>query len=117
MLRRARRALGETGSREALDEMTRGSGNDRSPVAPVDLSQAIIGPGMAVFSKYDAAGVNPDTMTEWRKDPVERCPIGIVKGVLNLFADLCDGAPREADDASEQGQLLPVNVIAMPRNR
>jgi putative DNA methylase len=37
---------------EALDEMTRGSGDDRSPVAPVDLSQAIIGPGMAVFSKY-----------------------------------------------------------------
>lgn len=38
----------------ALDEMTKGSGNDRSPVAPVDLSQAIIGPGMAVFSKYAA---------------------------------------------------------------
>jgi putative DNA methylase len=38
----------------ALDEMTRGSGDDRSPVAPVDLSQAIIGPGMAVFSKYAA---------------------------------------------------------------
>jgi putative DNA methylase len=37
---------------EALDEMTKGSGDDRSPVAPVDLSQAIIGPGMAVFSKY-----------------------------------------------------------------
>lgn len=39
---------------EALDEMTRGSGDDRSPVAPVDLSQAIIGPGMAIFSKYAA---------------------------------------------------------------
>ncbi len=39
---------------EALDEMTRGAGDDRSPVAPVDLSQAIIGPGMAVFSKYAA---------------------------------------------------------------
>lgn len=39
---------------EALDEMTKGSGEDRSPVAPVDLSQAIIGPGMAVFSKYGA---------------------------------------------------------------
>lgn len=39
---------------EALDEMTRGSGDERSPVAPVDLSQAIIGPGMAVFSKYSA---------------------------------------------------------------
>ncbi|WP_082559282.1 DUF1156 domain-containing protein [Methylobacterium sp. Leaf94] len=37
---------------QALDEMTKGSGEDRSPVAPVDLSQAIIGPGMAVFSKY-----------------------------------------------------------------
>jgi putative DNA methylase len=39
---------------EALDEMTKGSGDERSPVAPVDLSQAIIGPGMKVFSKYAA---------------------------------------------------------------
>jgi putative DNA methylase len=39
---------------EALDEMTKGSGDERSPVAPVDLSQAIIGPGIAVFSKYAA---------------------------------------------------------------
>jgi putative DNA methylase len=39
---------------EALDGMTRGAGADQSPVAPVDLSQAIIGPGMAVFSKYAA---------------------------------------------------------------
>jgi putative DNA methylase len=34
--------------------MTRGVADERSPVAPVDLSQAIIGPGMAVFSKYIA---------------------------------------------------------------
>jgi putative DNA methylase len=34
--------------------MTRGTGEDSSPVAPVDLSQAIIGPGMAIFSKYAA---------------------------------------------------------------
>src|SRR5207249_1661733 len=33
---------------EALDEMTKGAGEGRSPVAPVDLSQAIIGPGMGV---------------------------------------------------------------------
>jgi len=39
---------------EALDQMTKGSGDDRSPVAAVDLSQAIIGPGMAIFSKYAA---------------------------------------------------------------
>lgn len=39
---------------EALDEMTKGAGGDHSPVAPVDLSQAIIGPGMAVYSKYAA---------------------------------------------------------------
>lgn len=38
----------------ALDLMLTGDGSDRSPVAPVDLSQAIIGPGMAVFSKYAA---------------------------------------------------------------
>jgi len=37
---------------EALDAMTRGGVN--SPVAPVDLSQAIIGPGMAIFSQYAA---------------------------------------------------------------
>jgi putative DNA methylase len=39
---------------DALDEMTKGSADGISPVAPVDLSQAIIGPGMAVFSKYGA---------------------------------------------------------------
>jgi putative DNA methylase len=39
---------------EALDEMTKGTPDGRSPVAPVDLSQAIIGPGMGVFSKYTA---------------------------------------------------------------
>jgi putative DNA methylase len=39
---------------EALDEMTKGAGGEHSPVAPVDLSQAIIGPGMAIFSKYTA---------------------------------------------------------------
>ena len=37
---------------EALEEMTRGGVN--SPIAPVDLSQAIIGPGMAIFSSYSA---------------------------------------------------------------
>lgn len=37
---------------EALMDMTRGGVN--SPVAPVDLSQAIIGPGMAIFSQYAA---------------------------------------------------------------
>lgn len=35
---------------DALDEMT--CGGLHSPVEPVDLSQAIIGPGMAIFSKY-----------------------------------------------------------------
>jgi putative DNA methylase len=38
----------------AIDAMTRESEGLHSPVAPVDLSQAVIGPGMAVFSKYSA---------------------------------------------------------------
>ncbi len=55
----------------ALDAMTRSEGREErneklsnqlltahssslSPVSPVDLSQAIIGPGMAIFSRYDA---------------------------------------------------------------
>jgi putative DNA methylase len=39
---------------EALDAMTRGADDRAAPVAPVDLSQAIIGPGMEVFSRYSA---------------------------------------------------------------
>lgn len=43
---------------EALEAMTQGSidaqGISQSAVAPVDLSQAIIGPGMGIFSKYAA---------------------------------------------------------------
>nr|WP_284352184.1 DUF1156 domain-containing protein [Roseisolibacter agri] len=36
----------------ALDAMTRGAEGWGAPVAPVDLSQAIIGPGMEIFTKY-----------------------------------------------------------------
>ena len=43
----------------ALDMMTGGRGAEHSPVAPVDLQQAAIGPAMAVFSKY-AAVLEPD---------------------------------------------------------
>lgn len=38
----------------ALAQMTGADEGGHSPVAPVDLSQAIIGPGMAIFSRYDA---------------------------------------------------------------
>ncbi|MBW7876634.1 MAG: DUF1156 domain-containing protein [Candidatus Cloacimonetes bacterium] len=38
----------------ALAEMTRNDEGEYSPVAPVDLSQAIIGPGMAIFSEVEA---------------------------------------------------------------
>jgi putative DNA methylase len=38
---------------EAVDVMIGGS-DGVSPVAPVDLAQAVIGPGMAIFSKYTA---------------------------------------------------------------
>jgi putative DNA methylase len=38
----------------ALDAMTRPGEDLTSPVAPVDLSQAIIGPGIAIFSRYEA---------------------------------------------------------------
>ncbi|MDZ4851481.1 MAG: DUF1156 domain-containing protein [Pirellulaceae bacterium] len=38
----------------ALEAMTRENEDLPSPVAPVDLSQSIIGPGMALYSKYSA---------------------------------------------------------------
>jgi putative DNA methylase len=39
---------------EALERMVHGTADGTSPIAPVDLSQAVIGPGMEVFSKYSA---------------------------------------------------------------
>jgi putative DNA methylase len=39
---------------DALAKITGSGDAGYSPVAPVDLSQAIIGPGMAIFSRYDA---------------------------------------------------------------
>jgi putative DNA methylase len=61
--RRFQRLLNET-LPLALDAMTRESEGLHSPVAPVDLSQAIIGPGMAIFSRYDAVlEANGDPMT------------------------------------------------------
>jgi putative DNA methylase len=48
---------------EALEAMLGGEGNV-SPIAPVDLAQAAIGPGMAVFSKYSAVlEANGDAMS------------------------------------------------------
>ncbi len=38
---------------DAIDVMI-GGAEGVSPVAPVDLAQAVIGPGMAIFSKYEA---------------------------------------------------------------
>ena len=38
---------------EAVDVMI-GGAEGLSPVAPVDLAQAVIGPGMAIFSKHSA---------------------------------------------------------------
>ena len=38
---------------EALDAMI-GGGEGKSPIAPVDLAQAAIGPGMGIFSQYEA---------------------------------------------------------------
>lgn len=46
------RELKET-LKEALEAMLGGEGN-ASPIAPVDLAQAAIGPGMAVYSQYAA---------------------------------------------------------------
>ena len=49
---------------EAVDAMI-GGAEGISPVAPVDLAQAVIGPGMAIFSKYSAvleADGNPMTV-------------------------------------------------------
>jgi putative DNA methylase len=43
---------------EALEAMIGGS-SGQSPIAPVDLAQAAIGPGMAIYSKY-AAVLNQD---------------------------------------------------------
>ncbi|MEN9501763.1 MAG: hypothetical protein RI964_1048 [Pseudomonadota bacterium] len=46
---------------EALETMIGGE-TGRSPIAPVDLAQAAIGPGMAIFSQY-AAVLNQDGST------------------------------------------------------
>jgi putative DNA methylase len=48
---------------EALEAMLGGEGN-ASPIAPVDLAQAAIGPGMAVYSRYAAVlEANGDAMS------------------------------------------------------
>ena len=52
--RRAVPARAERGAARGARRDDQGAGDERSPVAPVDLSQAIIGPGMAIFSKYAA---------------------------------------------------------------
>lgn len=53
----SRREFARTLARElpkALQDMTTGAIGGSTPVAPVDLSQAIIGPGMEIFTRYGA---------------------------------------------------------------
>lgn len=55
-VRRNQRQPFESGAATKKSDSTTASADSRtvSPVAPVDLSQAIIGPGMGIFSKYCA---------------------------------------------------------------
>lgn len=64
---------------EAVDVMISG-GIGVSPVAPVDLAQAVIGPGMAIFSKYS-------TVLE-----ADGSPITVHKALTLINRMLTDGA-------------------------
>ncbi len=67
---------------EALDTMINGS-ETSSPIAPVDLAQAAIGPGMAVFSKYKSIlEADGSTMT------VRTALILINKAIDDYFKEL-----------------------------
>ena len=73
---------------DALDKITRGAGDGHSPVAPVDLSQAIIGPGMAVFSKY-AAVLEADGSKMSVRTALERINRFLVKGDFDNETQFC----------------------------
>ena len=68
---------------EALEEMI-SSGGEHAPVAAVDLAQAVIGPGMAVFSKYAA-------VLEANGEPMS------VHAALTLINQYLPGDPDEFD--------------------
>ena len=64
---------------EAIETMIGGKGG-RSPVAPVDLAQAAIGPGMAVYSQYSAV-LNADGSSM----PVREALIQINRAIDEYF--------------------------------
>jgi len=71
---------------------------NHSPVAPVDLSQAIIGPGMASFSRYDAVPLprghdGPLDGQRVAGQPVEGSPPGF-GGRVCRCVDSVDSFPR-----------------------
>lgn len=69
--------------KEAVDAMI-GGVEGISPVAPVDLAQAVIGPGMAIFSKYSAVlEADGNTMTV-------HTALTIINGVLTEGGDEFD---------------------------
>ena len=84
--------------------MTRGGVN--SPVAPVDLSQSIIGPGMGIFSKYTAV-----------LERLSRYVVGQNKSFLGFVAALTHGSsswcyPKEVGRTDKTGEKTSVDILS-----
>ncbi len=63
---------------DALDLLIKGAA-EVSPIAPVDLAQAAIGPGMAIFSRYSQ-------VLEASGDPMRvRTALGLINGAIDAY--------------------------------
>jgi putative DNA methylase len=95
---------------EAIDVMI-GGAEGVSPVAPVDLAQAVIGPGMAIFSKY-AAVLQADGSEMTVHDALLLINRAIIEGGDDFDADTQFALSWFDEQGWSEGEFGKADVLA-----
>lgn len=95
---------------EAIDVMI-GGAEGVSPVAPVDLAQAVIGPGMAIFSKY-AAVLEADGSAMTVHDALLLINRAIIEGGDDFDADTQFALSWFDEQGWSEGEFGKADVLA-----
>lgn len=95
---------------EAIDVMI-GGAEGVSPVAPVDLAQAVIGPGMAIFSKY-AAVLEADGNAMTVHDALLLINRAIIEGGDDFDADTQFALSWFDEQGWSEGEFGKADVLA-----
>jgi putative DNA methylase len=95
---------------EALESMI-GGADGVSPIAPVDLAQAVIGPGMAIFSKYTAV-LESDGSPMTVHDALILINRAVIEGDDNFDADTQFALSWFDEQGWSEGEFGKADVLA-----